>query len=156
VKAVVTIGLRINLLRLENDRYQALKTAVLSACIPVHNLAFAEAIILTAKQRIAADRNRILLNELAKPTAYFKGPNQNEQDTNTAAANLRAIGPDASPTALKIAEIHNQLVADVLSGKGQSDALLKNVSDFADEAKALKDAINSNTSTSSASAASGS
>jgi hypothetical protein len=141
LKAVIDIGTHINLARLENDRYQALKVAVLAACIPVHNLAYAEATILSAKRSITADENRLILNDLSTPATYFQDPQQNEAAMNQASANLRSIGPDPSPTAIKIAQVHNQLLEAILSGKGQTDALIANVAAFATEAQALKSAI---------------
>lgn len=139
--AVVKIGTDAYVAILEQRRYEALKTAVLAACIPVHNLAYSASITLRARSNVAMRD----LQYVANDAVHEKGLTQADLKQlypmqMQAVATLRTVAfGDAGSPAMKLVGSHNKLVEEMLSGKGESLAFLKLAAELATDAKNLKE-----------------
>jgi hypothetical protein len=156
-QAVVKIGEDAYLQILERRRYEALKAAVLAECIPIHNLALAEAVILTADDANANHAEDGILTSLQQAPKNLSREDRDKLETlaQGAAANVRArASVDPGQAAIKLYKLHNQLVRDVLSGKGESEAFIKALGDIATDVQAIKDAVAKKKSSSGTAAAS--
>lgn len=143
-QAVVKLGEDAALQILERRRFEALKAAVLAECIPFHNLALAEAVILTANEANANHAEEGILTSVQQAPRNLSAKDRDRLDAlaTAAAANVRArASGDPGELARKLYKLHNQLVLDVLSGKGGSEAFVKAIGDLAPDVKALKDAV---------------
>ena len=140
--AVVKIGTDVYVTILQQKRYEALKTAVLAACVPVHNLAYAEGIVLQAHNAVGTRYLQYVANVTITEKGLTPADRQQLLPLQMAAtAKLRAgTVDDASGPAKKLAQSHNDLVTAVLSGKGEPLAFLEAAGTFAADAKALQEA----------------
>ncbi|MBN8929970.1 MAG: hypothetical protein J0H19_25540 [Rhodospirillales bacterium] len=141
-KPIVDAALRLNLARYEANRYRALREAVISACIPVAVVALAEGNILITRRSDAlfADKN-VLSLLVHDATVKTRVQIEHLDLTMLAAENLRALPGDPQQAVHALIAAHNALATQVISGEGDSAALLAVIGDFLDKSSALKEAV---------------
>lgn len=134
---------------LDQRRYETLKDAVTQACRPVRLLAEVAGVILSGQQEVRLNgladlifNNTRLVNARSSVSVSSDAVFQNMVTgllTDVASFNtLRETDIQGAGNSLKAA--HDNLVLAIYDGKGQSDALIKAVGKFVDEAQAVQKA----------------
>ncbi len=136
-KAVTTLVLDIRLAALERDRYQALKKAVLAACIPIHAIGVGEQVFMSAEYRDVQIYNKKILDSIM----YSVPQKPNDEAIKAALATFKIPATPPDRVIKAFVKAHDKLMQDVLDGKGQTQAAMEEISGFAADAKALRDAF---------------
>ncbi len=140
--AIVKIGADAAKQILQYRRYEALKAAALAECVPVHNISVALSVLMSSDWDVAraADGNVLSLLQIA--TTKRLGSDDMKAVTVLAGAaveDVRTNGATNPGNALtKIYESHNQLVQDLVDGKGESDAFRQLLNSLAGDVSTLK------------------
>lgn len=138
-KAVTTLVLDIRLAALQHERYQALKSAVLAACIPIHAIGLGEQTFMSGEYSDVQLYNKKIIDAVMTAPPPARKANNDTLMQAVASFRTQTAPPDRVVSAF--VKAHDKLMQDVLDGKGQTQAAMDEITTFATDAKALKDAF---------------